>query len=461
MKFNKILVLLLTLLLVAGNLSGCSGSKETKSSGKTDQEDRATVTEGETETAAGEASSDSKWEYKEATLTLLTDGEVSLAGLEAVLALAKEKLGITVEVEQRAGGADGDNIVKTRLASGDMADLCIYNAGSLLTALNPSEYFLDLSNEDWIARLDDTFKGAVTIDNAAYGIPMASSQAGGVFYSKAIYKELGLKVPKTWEEFIANCDAIKAAGKTAILGTFSDSWTAQVLFLGDYYNVAAQDPNFAKDFEAGKTKYATNEAGLSSWKKLAETKEYYNEDCLATTYDDGCDIMANGEAGHWIMLTQALSNIYELYGDQVNGIGVFAIPGDDPANQGLTIWMPQAIYGNKNTDKTEDILRFMEFYVSDEALDAYAGSVLPDGPYCIKDYELPDTAYDAVKNDMQPYFNDGRVISALEFITPVKGPGCLAISQACVTGQTTAEESAADYDADCLKQAVQLGLNWE
>ncbi|MDF2614173.1 MAG: carbohydrate transporter substrate-binding protein [Clostridia bacterium] len=456
MKLNKLLASVLVIILAAGGAVGCSS--------KSDAADPSAETSSAAEAApaaSNEEAADKKTEPKETTLSLLIDGDVSRAGFDAVAALAKEKLGITVEVEIRPGGADGDNVVKTRLASGDMADLCAYNSGSLLAALNPSEYFIDISKEDWASRLDDTFVSAVAINGATYGIPMASAQAGAILYSKSMYKELGLTVPKTWDEFIANCDAIKAAGKTAILGTFADSWTAQVLYLGDHYNVAAKDPNFAKDFEAGKTKYASSEAGLNSWKRLAATSAYYNKDSLATTYDDGCDIMANGEAGHWAMLTQSLSNIYELYGDKVNDIGVFGIPGDDPNNQGLTVWMPTAIYGNKNSDKTEDILRFMEFYISDEALNAYAGAVLPDGPYCVKGYELPDTAYDAVKNDMQAYFDAGKTVTALEFQTPVKGPNCPAISQECAAGLTSAEEAAAAYDADCLKQAVQLGLDWK
>ena len=58
----------------------------------------------------------------------------------------------------------GDNIVKTRLAAGEMADLCLYNSGSLLNALNPAEYFIDISNEDFIDKLDETYKSTVTVE---------------------------------------------------------------------------------------------------------------------------------------------------------------------------------------------------------------------------------------------------------------------------------------------------------
>ncbi len=439
MKKKKIMALVMSSILAMGTLASCGGGEVTD------------------DNASSESASSGS---EDRTLTLLTDGDVSLAGFKAVAELAEEELDIKIEYETRPGGADGDNIVKTRLASGDMADLCVYNSGALLSALNPSEYFIDISQEDFASRLDDTYKASVSEGDETFGIPLGSSQVGGVLYSKPMYEKYGLEVPKTWDEFMANCEVLDAAGETALLGSFADSWTSQVVFLGDNYNILSQEPNFPQDFEAGVAKYASTPAALRSFEKLEETNKYYNEDYLATTYDDACDIMAEGGAGHWVMLSQALSNIYELYGDKVDDIGVFAVPGDDPNDNGITTWMPSSLYGNKNSDKADLVLEFMEFYVSDEALDAYTSALLPDGPYCIKDYELPEDAYKAVSEDMQPYFDEGKTAVAMEFLTPVKGPDALAICQELGSGQTTASEAAQKYDSSCEKQALQLGLDW-
>lgn len=457
MKFKKLTAIFLTASMVAGIITGCSFSSESTSSINTKEE--AVPTADDTEAAESEAETSGK-PFEGVTLTMLKDADATDAGLNKVLELAEEKLGLTVEVELRVGGADGDNIVKTRLASGDMADFCMYNSGSLLAALNPAEYFVDISGEEFVSRLDDTYRATVTVDGATYGVPFSSSQAGAILYYKPVYEELGLEVPKTWDEFIANCDAIQAAGKTAMLGTFGDSWTSQVMYLGDNYNVLAANPTFAEDFEAGTAKYATTPAGLDSFQKLVDVQKYYNEDYIAATYDDGCDMLANGEGVHWVMLTQCLSNIYELYPETIGDIGVFGIPSDNKDNHGMTVWMPSSIYANKNTDNMEAVIAFMEFYVSDEAIDAYTTAVLPDGPYCIKNYELPDNAYPAVKDDMQAYFDTGKTAVALEFLTAVKGSNCPAICQEVGSGQTTAAQAAKAYDDDCEKQAVQLGLNW-
>lgn len=69
--------------------------------------------------------------------------------------------------------------ISSRLASGEMTDLLVYNSGALLSALNPSEYFMDLTKETFVDRYDDTYKSSVTVDGVIYGVPFASTQAGG------------------------------------------------------------------------------------------------------------------------------------------------------------------------------------------------------------------------------------------------------------------------------------------
>lgn len=457
MKLKKLAAFMLTGAMIGGVLTGCGSGGSDAGGGAAAAETAGTAAE---VSADGENGAGAK-PYEGVTLTLLKDSDIVDDGINAVIALAEEQLGLKVEVEQRVGGADGDNIVKTRLASGDMADICLYNSGSLLNALNPSEYFLDLSGEDFVANYDETYKETVTIDGATYGVPVASTQAGAILYYKPHYEELGLTVPKTWDEFLSNCEKLKAAGKTAMIGTFGDSWTSQVCYLGDNYNVIVANPTFAEDFEAGTAKYATTPEGVASFQKLLDVNQYYNEDYIAATYDDGCDMLANGEGTHWIMLSQALGNIYSLYPEEIDNIGVFGIPGDNADDSGLTVWMPSSLYVNKNAGNMDAVLDFMRLYVSDAGLDAYAGVIKADGPYCIKGYELPDDAYEAVRTDMQKYFDEDKTCTALEFMTSVKGANCPAICQEVGSGQTTAAEAAAAYDEDCKKQAVQLGLNWD
>ena len=69
---------------------------------------------------------------------------------------------ITVKVETRPGGTEGDNIIKTRLSTGDMVDIFNYNTGSLFNAIAPQKNLLSVNDEPWVKDLDENFKKTVT-----------------------------------------------------------------------------------------------------------------------------------------------------------------------------------------------------------------------------------------------------------------------------------------------------------
>lgn len=190
--------------------------------------------------------------------------------MEAVIALAKEKLGLNVELELIPGGAEGDNLIRTRLASGDMPDLQSYNSGPLFNALNPEEYFMDLTGESFIDTLDENFVKSTSVNGKTYGIPLFAAQAGAIVYYKPIYKELNLEIPKTWDEFLESCKKIKESGKVAMIGSCADSWTAQLIFFGDNYNALKKVPDFPEKFYAGEMKFATTPAMVESFDKYAD-----------------------------------------------------------------------------------------------------------------------------------------------------------------------------------------------
>ena len=364
------------------------------------------------------------------------------------------------EVEVNPGGSEGDNIIKTRMASGDLPDFMAYNSGSKLYDLNPSRGFMDISDWDIVDKFDDAFLSSVTIDGVVYGAPQSSTQAGAVIYYKPDYEELKLEVPHTWDEFVDNCKALADAGKTPVYFTGGETWATQVLFLGDYYNIAAANPTFADDYTEGKAKYADVPEATRSWTKYEDLVDYLNADKSAATVTDGNFAIATGEATHWFILTQQLPLILENVEDP-DDIGVFGVPGDDADDHGLTVWEPMSWYVNKDTENVDAIKAFFEFYYSEEALDLYFGTYGANGPSCIKGYELPDSVCSAVRVDMQKYFDDGKTVPALEYQSPIKGTTCEQMTTAVGLGQMSGEEAAAMYDDDCKKSAVQLGYDWE
>ena len=368
---------------------------------------------------------------------------------------------IKVTMDNQPGGTEGDNLMKTKLATGEMADVFHYNSGSLFQALNPDQNLVPLTDEPWVAELSEEMKAVVSTPNGTYGAPSGSTQAGAVMYNKKVYESLGLEVPTSWSEFVANNEKIKADGKvTPILQTYGDTWTSQLFVLGDFANVATQDPDWATEYTANKRKYADQPA-LQSFINQEEMHKagYFNKNFASAKFDAGLKALATGEAAHYPMLTGTLATIEQNNPDNVDDVGVFPLPAQDAANTRLTIWLPNAFYIPKTTegDKLEAAKKFIAFANSPEGceIQATVGSV--SGPFAISSCKLPDDVPALVK-DMEPYIQGDKSGPALEFVSSVKGPNLERITVEVGSGIRSAEAGAKLYDEDVKKQAQQLGL---
>lgn len=370
---------------------------------------------------------------------------------------------ITINVETRPGGGEGDNIVKTRLATGEMTDLFWYNSGSLLQALNPTQTLVDLSGEDFMSRVNEAFIAGVSAGDGVYGAPTQTAMGGGILYNKAIYEELGLSVPVTWDEFMSNNAAIEAAGYDAVIQTYGDTWTSQLLVLADYHNVEQQEPGWADRFTANETSFTGTDAAKSGFERLEELNDagYLNSDAATATFSDGLAKLALGEGAHYPMLTFAVADINAIEGGDIENIGFFAQPGDSAASNGLTVWLAAALYVPQSTEgeRLDAAMEFLDFVVSAEGCDAVTAAVGQQGPYFVNECTSVDENLPSPIRDMFPYFErEGATTPALEFLSPVKGPALEQITVATGTGQYSADEAAELYDEDVKKQAQQLGL---
>lgn len=398
------------------------------------------------------------------TLTFLVDTSEASTSLAQGLvdAFNASRDDVTITVETRPEGSEGDNLVKTRLATGDMADLFLYNTGSLFQALNPQQNIVPLT--EGIDDVDETFLATVSVDDQAYGVPVGTATGGGVFYSKKVYDELGLEVPRTWEDFMANNEKIKAAGIDPVIQTYSDTWTSQLFVLGDFHNVAAVDPDWAEKYTAGEVKYA-NQPAIDGFRYLEQLSKagHLNTDFASATLADGLEKLATGKGAHYPMLSFALGGMYEAFPESTDEVGIFGIPGQDADQHGLTVWTGGGIYIPTSTEgaELEAAKDFLEFVASPEGCDAQTEAYAPSGPYFVENCELPADLPLAVQ-DMLTYFEDGATTPALEFLSPIKGPALEQITVEVGSGIRSADAGAKLYDQDVKKQAQQLGLpGWD
>ena len=428
-----------------------------------DDDDASSATDASTGTTAPAEGSAPATEGggEDVTLSLLIDDTETTNLLTTGVTEAFTELhpNITFDIETRPGGADGDNIVKTRLSTGEMSDVFFYNSGSLLQALNPEQSMVDLTGDPMLDDVVDAFIPTVTQNGKVFGVPFGTGIGGGILYNMPIFEEQGLEVPVTWEEFEANNDALKEAGITPVGASFGTTWTSQLFVLADYHNVAEAEPNFAEDYTANKAKYATTPAALTSFERLQEAsdKGWWNEDYGSATFEDAQAMLLDGEIAQYPMLTFALPALEALDAEKAQDIGFFAQPGPDAETNGMTLWMPAGAYIAATTDHPEEAKEFLAFIASVEGTDAQTAAAAPAGPYLIEGATLPDDVLPAVK-DVEAYIEADKVTPALEFLSPIKGPNLEHITVEVGSGLRSAKDAAALYDEDVEKQAQQLGL---
>jgi raffinose/stachyose/melibiose transport system substrate-binding protein len=140
--------------------------------------------------------------------------------------------------------------------------------------------------------------GATSIkDGKIYGVPFAS-QTLFVYYNKKIYSQLGLKVPDTWTDFIANLAAMKKAGIQPLANGAKEGWTLEVM-------MGALCPNFygANTFfdsvVKGKTTFQDPKF-QASLDKLKELTPYIPDLFMGVSYTDMQSAFINETAGHFI-----------------------------------------------------------------------------------------------------------------------------------------------------------------
>jgi raffinose/stachyose/melibiose transport system substrate-binding protein len=397
------------------------------------------------------------------SLTFLVDNaEQTLAvGNQLAKDFMAKNANIAIKVETRPQGTDGDNLIKTRLATGTMDDLFEYNTGSLFQAMAPEKNLVPLNDQPWVGSLDKNFSSTVTSNNQVYGAPWGGFMAGGILYNRKVYDKLGLQVPKTWADFMANNAKIKASGVAPVIQSYGETWTSQLFVLGDFHNVAAADPSFAADYTANKAKYATTPAALAGFQHLQQVHDsgLLNKDFASAKLPDAVRELSEGQGAQWPILTSVISEIAADEPSHVNDVGLFAIPGDNAASNGLTLWSPAGVYVPKSVTgaKLDAAKKFAAYMASPDGCNSQSAAAAPTGPYAVKGCTLPASVPQVVK-DMQTYIDAGNSSLALEFLSPVKGP---SLEQICVevgSGIRKAGAGASLYDEDVKKQAQQLGL---
>ena len=266
--------------------------------------------------------------------------------------------------------ADAGTVLKTRMAKNDMPDIVMMGGDNNYTEVESAGMLVDLSDQDYISNIQDSYMQMVYDVNKdkeekAYGVPYATN-ASGVIYNVDKFEELGLEIPKTWDEFIDVLDQIKDAGEQPLLMTYKDAWTS----LCPWNSMAPdlQPEGFTDDRKEGKTTFVgTHEEIVEKYLTLLD---YAQDDFMGLTYDDGNKAFANGDSVMIINGNLAI-NQYKSANADLN-VNMFALPASNDESKNYVTSGVDVLLGVCKDSANEDMAKeFVSFMMEPENAQTY------------------------------------------------------------------------------------------
>lgn len=349
---------------------------------------------------------------------------------------------ITITTPQDAG-----TVLKTRLTKNDIPDIVAMGGDATYKELESVGTLEDLSNEPYVANLQDSYKKMVydvqkDKEQKLYGVPYATN-ASGVLYNIDLFKKAGVTVPKTWDEFMATCKKLQEAGITPFELTFKDNWCC----LPSWNSMAPdlQPTNFTTDRMAKKTTFAATHQEVAQ--KYLQILKYAQKDYMGTTYADGNKAFAQGKAAMAIQGNWAISEYKKTTPDF--NVDMFAFPSSNDTSKNYVTSGVDVLFGiNKDSKGKDAAKQFVSFMMEKETAQKYITDQFAFS--AIKGVEQSDKTVAGVKKDIA----NGKVANFPDHYYP-SGFDLAALAQNFAKNATAnmdANKNITDFLSQCDKK---------
>jgi raffinose/stachyose/melibiose transport system substrate-binding protein len=313
----------------------------------------------------GGTSDDSEGGGGEATLTLMAITDQQEAWDQAIAKFEKANPGIKIKPSYQAIDAL-QSTLRTRLGSGTAPDLFTVwpgNGNSMAVAqVAPTGGLADLSDQSWVSRVPGNLKELLGLDGKVVMWTPGSAVIGGV-YNKPVFKQAGVKIPKTWDEMLAACDKLKAAGKIPIAVGNQTPWVTQLIDYAIAPSTAfVEDPELAENMLAGEATFAD-----SGWRDVLERylelseRGCYQPNPNGTTLERQEALVASGKAGMAVHISTIASTIAQNAKNS-SDIAMFPFPAnDEPGDLKIPAGLSSGIGVSAKSKNADAAKKFVEF----------------------------------------------------------------------------------------------------
>ena len=299
------------------------------------------------------------------------------------------------------------NVLKMKLAAGDAPNI-MFGSPKSYKDIVTSGNILDLTNQDFVKRIDPKFIANVTMDSKVYGIPM-DLMPSGVFYNKDIFKSAGVAIPTTWAEFVKVCETLKGKGITPIAAGYKDlASIGGGCYTEIYGNPLAKMPDFRQEVMDGKTKLADLPEFKSFLQRFQTRNKYVNSDALQVGVDRAEQMFATGKTA---MIVLGSWGIGAIRADNPTGnFGVFMFPSADKAeDNAMSTGTDDTFMLSAHADNQAASLKFFDYMTSTEGASQWAQDVQVLSAIT----GAKATKLDPMAQDLSDIYSTGKVVNWL------------------------------------------------
>ncbi|MEK3805992.1 extracellular solute-binding protein [Bacillus sp. FSL H8-0547] len=265
---------------------------------------------------------------------------------------------------------EAETVLRTKLIKNDIPDVMLIAGNATYGELGRAGVLEDFSDSDLVDSVQPSYLEMINRlvgpeKDGVYGLPYATN-ANTVIYNKQKFEELGLEVPKTWDEFISVLEKSKEAGEIPIYFTLKDAWTGMIS-LNSLGGVLAGE-EFAQQKSSGKTSFVKSYDEVAD--KLLTLTEYGHDDNFGTAYGDGNNAFANGDGVMYIQGNWAIPEIIKANPEME--LGVFPMPvTNDPEKNKLISGVDVLLSVSKDSEHKKEAEQFLQFMLEKETAKKY------------------------------------------------------------------------------------------
>jgi multiple sugar transport system substrate-binding protein len=251
----------------------------------------------------------------------------------------------------------------------DPPDLANWYAANRMRPFVEAGLFADVSDV-WAANgLNEALASSLpsmTIDGKQWGVPYTYYQ-WGIYYNRDAYAAAGVTPPGpegvSWADFLANCEAFKAAGIDCVTTGSSALWPVAGIF--DYLSLRTNGYQFHSDLAGGKISWTSPEA-RAVFAEFGKLQPFVTENHAAIDWQDAAAIFVQGKAANYVMGNFAVG-VFKEGGMTNDNLGFMVFPeitaGLARAEEAPT----DTIHLTSGAQNPEDAKLFMAYMASAEA----------------------------------------------------------------------------------------------